>query len=163
MKALRPVLLVAAGALLATGVPAGCSRNVASPAAQVLPETTRALLDRYEKVRAALAGDQLNDAKFQAEQLASEAQLQAGKSEATEAVRDLAAAAATMAKEDTVVRLRDDFKLVSAAAIKLAAGAPGYFTLNCPMTKDGDWLQTDTKVSNPYFGKSMQDCGVVKH
>jgi len=35
----------------------------------------------------------------------------------------------------------------------------------CPMYNDGKgafWLSETKKISNPYFGKSMSTCGVVK-
>ena len=38
------------------------------------------------------------------------------------------------------------------------------YKLNCPMAfndKGADWLQTDDKIRNPYFGASMYTCGQV--
>jgi len=36
--------------------------------------------------------------------------------------------------------------------------------MNCPMVKGGggDWLSTDGKVNNPYFGAKMPHCGGPK-
>lgn len=154
---------VAAAAALLLAVPlTGCSRQPAAVAAgKELPEDIRKLLERYEKVRAALAADKFDDARFQAGQLASEAKA-AVRPEASPALQQLADGAAAMATQTRADRLRQEFKPTSVAAIQLSAGASGYYVINCPMTKDGDWLQTDTKVSNPYFGKSMLECGVVK-
>ncbi len=160
---LRSLFLVVA--LLAAAALPGCSRQPATAAGKELPEGARALLERYEKVRAMLAADKYDDARFQAGQLASEAKAAArdgipGVDAA--AVQNLAEKATTMSLQTKITLLREEFKPTSQAAIQLAAGAPGYYVVNCPMTKDGDWLQTDTKVSNPYFGKSMLECGVVK-
>ena len=138
-----------------------CSRQPAAVAGANLPEGTRALLERYEKVRAALAADKFDDARFQAGQLANEAKA-AVRPDSDPAVQSLIDAATSMSVQTRADRLREEFKPASVAAIKLAAGSPGFYVINCPMTKDGDWLQTDTKVSNPYFGKSMLECGVVK-
>ena len=134
---------------------------VAAPGAN-LPEAVRALLERYEKVRAALAADKFDDARFQAGQLATEAEKAVATAGADPAVGNLAAAAKAMSTQSRADRMREEFKPASAAAIKLASGSPGFYVINCPMTKDGDWLQTDPKVSNPYFGKSMLECGVAK-
>lgn len=38
--------------------------------------------------------------------------------------------------------------------------APTLFQIHCPMTK-GDWLQTDDKIANPYYGTAMPTCGEV--
>lgn len=27
---------------------------------------------------------------------------------------------------------------------------------------EGDWVQTTTKINNPYFGKAMLTCGSIK-
>jgi hypothetical protein len=39
----------------------------------------------------------------------------------------------------------------------------GVYTYHCPM-KNADWMSTSSTVENPYYGKSMLDCGslVVK-
>ena len=144
---------------------AGCSEKKPAATAAVganLPEPVRGLLDRYEKVRAALAADKFDDARFQAGELTREAEKAAATSGADPAVGNLATAAKAMMAQNRADRLREEFKPASVAAIKLASGSPGFYVINCPMTKDGDWLQTDAKVSNPYFGKSMLECGVVK-
>ena len=43
-------------------------------------------------------------------------------------------------------------------AEKLAAGQSGYYVMHCPMKK-ADWVQTSSKVENPYGGKEMLSCG----
>lgn len=58
---------------------------------------------------------------------------------------------------------RKKFETLSAAMIALAEKSPPakkLFVIHCPMKK-ADWIQTDEKVRNPYFGKSMPDCGQV--
>lgn len=161
MRFSHPVLLAAALAPLLL-LPAACSKNTAAPAATAagaaLPEGTRTLLERYEKLRAALAADNLRDAKFHAGQLAAEA----NKPETPAPAKALAAPAETLAGSARLDNARDAFKLLSAAAIPLAAGAGGFYVINCPMTPNGDWLQTNDKVANPYFGRTMLECGVVK-
>ncbi len=158
----NPLVAAAVAAFSLLTPLSGCSRQPAAVAGSSLPEPTRGLLERYEKVRAALAADKFDDARFQAGELANETKAAAARPDAAEPIKTMATASATMAAQTRADRLREEFKPVSVAAIKLASGAPGFYVINCPMTKDGDWLQTDAKVSNPYYGKSMLECGVVK-
>ena len=48
-------------------------------------------------------------------------------------------------------------------AFGIAADAPIY-QFHCPMAKDNqgaDWLQSDSTLANPYFGKAMMTCGTL--
>lgn len=98
-------------------------------------------LSGYEKVRSALAADDLNRAQ--------------------QAAGEMGEAGATLAKSEKLEAARAEFTELSERAIQLGRGQSGYYVVNCPMLKK-DWLQNSTKVSNPYAGKSMPDCGVIK-
>ncbi len=106
-----------------------------------LTSEDKQFLTGYEKVRSALAADDLNSAKM-------------GSSE-------LGEAGATLAKSEKIEAARAEFTKLSERAIQLGRGQSGYYVVNCPMLKK-DWLQISTKISNPYAGKSMPDCGVIK-
>ncbi|WP_291179652.1 efflux RND transporter periplasmic adaptor subunit [Gimesia sp.] len=62
---------------------------------------------------------------------------------------------------------RKKFKLISHAVVKLASQVRGdgaeqpYYQFFCPMVSqgEGDWLQKDDKLLNPYFGSKMLHCG----
>lgn len=62
---------------------------------------------------------------------------------------------------------RKKFKLISHAVVKLATEVRGegakqpYYQFFCPMVSqgEGDWLQQDDKLLNPYFGSKMLHCG----
>ncbi|QDT92665.1 efflux RND transporter periplasmic adaptor subunit [Gimesia algae] len=62
---------------------------------------------------------------------------------------------------------RKKFKPISHAVIKLATQVRGdgakqpYYQFFCPMVSqgEGDWLQKDDKLLNPYFGSKMLHCG----
>lgn len=95
----------------------------------------------YEKVRAALAADDLAGAKI--------------------AATDLGNDSAAITAADKLATARTAFAKLSEHAITLAKGQPGYYVVNCPMVKK-DWVQTSDKISNPYAGKEMLTCGVVK-
>src|SRR5581483_3655448 len=113
-------------------------------AANVPAKEDNAVLDAYLKVSQALAADDLKAAKAKT-----------GGNEA------LASHASELAKSESIENARDHFKMVSAEATKLAEGKSGYYVMTCPMAK-ADWVQSNSKVSNPYFGKSMPNCGSLK-
>lgn len=95
----------------------------------------------YEKVRTALAADDLDATKQAAGELAEE-----GKA---------------LAASEKIEAARGEFAKLSVRAIQLGRGQNGYYVANCPMLKK-DWLQTSTKITNPYAGKSMLECGVIR-
>ena len=68
---------------------------------------------------------------------------------------------APMAQSETIAAARKEFATLSARALQVTAGHDGYYHVNCPMLKK-DWVQTTDKISNPYAGKSMLTCGVIK-
>ena len=106
-----------------------------------LGESDKQFLASYEKIRAALAADNLKDAKA--------------------AAADLKDDGAAIANSDSIITARKEFAKLSDRAIRLAKGQTGYYVVNCPMLKK-DWVQTSTKISNPYAGREMLTCGVVK-
>ena len=108
-----------------------------------LAPTDKEFLAKYEPVRAALAADNLTAAKKAAAALPGDD----GKK---------------LAAAETITSARADFTPLSDRAIKLARGVPGYHVVHCPMANK-DWVQTSKEVSNPYMGKEMLTCGVVKN
>ncbi len=112
-------------------------------AAADLAPADKEFLSKYEPIRAALAADDLAVAKKASAALPDpEAQKLAG-------ATDLGAA-------------RADFAALSARAVKLARTTDGYYVIHCPMANK-DWVQTNKDVANPYEGKDMLTCGVVKN
>lgn len=126
-----------------------------------LDDGQKAFLAQYERVRAALASDDLAAAKSAAAPLAKDlaavAKEQSKAQPAADAAKKLASAA-------SLAEAREAFKAVSKRAVHYAQGQKGYYVANCPMVEGGggDWVQTSTKISNPYFGKSMLTCGSIK-
>ncbi|MFZ5496562.1 MAG: DUF3347 domain-containing protein [Verrucomicrobiota bacterium] len=121
----------------------------------------KAFLVQYEKVRSALADDDLAAAKAAAgplaESLAAVAKEQPKAQAAADGAQKLAASA-------SLAEARGAFKAVSRRAVHLAEGQEGYYLAHCPMVAGGggDWVQTSTKISNPYFGRGMLTCGSIK-
>jgi len=112
-------------------------------------------LEQYEMVRAGLAADELAAAKNGATNLVTAVQEEfAGSKLMIDASQKLAASASL---DDA----RAAFQIISKELVKLVQGQPGYFVMHCPMMKDAIWVQTTPKVSNPYKGKSMPDCGEI--
>jgi hypothetical protein len=106
-----------------------------------LSETDKQFLSRYERIRSALAADNLAAAKT--------------------AAGDLGEEGATLTKSNSLKEARTVFEKLSDKATRLAAGQSGYYVVNCPMLKKG-WVQTNDKIANPYYGKEMATCGEIK-
>ena len=109
------------------------------------------MLDGYLEVAEALTKDDLAAAKEAAEEMADH-----------DKKSSLAKPATAIAKAKDIKDARAHFLHLSHAAIKLAEKRKGYVVMVCPMVKDGEWLQTDKKVKNPYMGKKMLACGAPK-
>ena len=62
-------------------------------------------------------------------------------------------------------RQREKFKPLSELAIRWAKAHPdasdGLVVVHCPMA-EGRWLQPAGKISNPYYGEQMLECGAVQ-
>ncbi len=106
-----------------------------------LTEGEREFLAHYEKVRAALAADDLAAARQSAAAIAE---------------------AQPIAEAEDLSSARKAFKRLSIRAVALARGRSGYFVAHCSMFPGGaDWVQTTDEVSNPYWGRSMPHCGAI--
>jgi len=125
----------------------------------------------YGDMQAALANDQFDEAKTTANALSKQLDTlssthldddaDAGWKMHGNAVK-VAAKTATHAKD--MSELRASFKNLSDAMIALSGmtGRMDYQQYHCPMAfanKGADWLQKEGKTMNPFFGKSMQQCG----
>lgn len=106
-----------------------------------LTPADKTFLARYEKVRAALAADNLPAAQ--------------------EAAAPLATEGMTLNQSKSLPEARNAFIPLSEKAKKLTAGHPGYYLIYCPMVKH-DWVQTSDKISNPYVTGDMSQCGEIK-
>jgi hypothetical protein len=120
-------------------------------------EMSRAIIDPYLKIQAALADDSMDGVKANAGNIATAA---------------TALGAPAMKIDTTAVQLasaaeieyaREKFGALSEAIDAYMTGlhlkAPeGVKVAFCPMLQK-PWLQADATINNPYFGKSMQTCG----
>ena len=62
----------------------------------------------------------------------------------------------------TLEDARKQFQTISSELAKRVKGKKGFYVVTCPMIKGSVWVQTTTKIGNPYKGKSMPECGVIQ-
>lgn len=132
--------------LLVSGLMSMAAFASAHETGEPLNHEQRTFLRGYEKVRSALAADDLASAQ------------------AAAAALNIDENAAELVQTGSLEDARAAFKKLSKRAVHLAEGQAGYFIAHCPMVKGGggNWVQTTAKVSNPYFGKSMATCGSIR-
>jgi hypothetical protein len=120
-------------------------------------EVSRAVVDPYLKVQAALAHDSLDGLTATAEDIATAARALGEPGAPIQAAANGLAAAADLSDarakfgtlSDAMERYRRDGHLTWPAGVRLAY---------CPMVRK-TWLQKDGRIANPYFGKEMPTCG----
>ena len=124
------------------------------------PEQKQFLAD-YEAVRAGLAADDLASAQRAALVIADHFRSAAKTDKPAQAKRE---AATRLANTEDLTSAREAFKLLSHQAAHLADHQKGYYLAHCPMVPndEGEWVQTTTKISNPYMGKAMATCGSIE-
>lgn len=158
----------------AAAAPAAASPTAAEPAAppQQLADSPRTqkvieVISAYATVRAALAADNLSEAKAKAPALASAAKaavpVWAGTTTGDQ-LAPLATAAEAVATAADIRAARFAFGDASKALITAIAPEPslqvGLVAYRCPMAKTYQkWLQTGDAMGNPYWGAEMLTCG----
>jgi hypothetical protein len=114
---------------------------IGSAMAATLSDDDKQFLTTYEKIHAALAADDLAAAKSAASGLGDDGQ--------------------AIVQANSLKEARSGFEKLSARAETMVAGQSGYHAFHCPMLNK-DWVQTSTKVANPYGGKAMVACGEMR-
>jgi Cu(I)/Ag(I) efflux system membrane fusion protein len=121
----------------------------------------KGVYEHYIAVQKALANDSMKGVAENANAIAA-----AANSEAKGLPADTAKQAEAVAKAKDIKAARQAFKPLSASLAKYLAenkaGKGVYHEAYCPMAK-ANWLQTEKEVRNPYYGKSMLDCGELKN
>lgn len=126
-----------------------------------LMEPVKSVYDNYLKIQAALAKDSLEGVPANATAMAK-----AIKGDEMKMLSpDIAQQAETLAKANDLKAARNAFKPLSDSLIKYLADhkvqSGSFNEAYCPMA-EASWLQTGSKISNPYMGKSMPACGEIK-
>ena len=133
----------------------------ATVAAHPVGETAPYLLSEYLKVHDALASDRVEGVVEAAAKIASTAnEMSSHTSGAEKTLYENLAGAAGRMKGDDLAELRSRLGELTAAvkALLLAAEAQGWRLFRCAMAGE-EWIQTDEKVRNPYYGPAMLTCG----
>lgn len=112
-------------------------------------------LEQYEMVRSGLAADELASAKNGATNLVTAVQ------EEFAASKPMIDASQKLAASESLDDARAAFAVISGELVKLVQGQPGFYVMNCPMVKNGVWVQTVARIENPYMGKKMLECGEI--
>ncbi len=133
----------------------GCGRPPTRPAS-ALSETDRTLLDRYEDIRAALAGDDLRATKRAGTAMNTLLK------KAPHADASLATETESIGNAVALDRARTAFEPLSASMVKLADGVEGYYIFDTPIPAGAQWIQKTTQLDNPYTGKAMHDIGTLR-
>ena len=120
-------------------------------------EMSRAVIDPYLKIQAALADDSMDGVKAHAGNVATAAAALGAPA------MKIDTAAVQLASAADIAAAREKFGALSEAIDAYMTGlhltAPqGVKVAVCPMVQK-PWLQADATINNPYFGKSMQTCG----
>jgi hypothetical protein len=137
-----------------------------APASVALADDSpsRAIAAAYETTRAALADDDFSRAKDGAAALTKAAKVEPSEGHLRHHYEPIAKAAGTFADAKDIEAARLVFGEISKAFIGLVAAdkhlGRGLHAFACPMAKGyKKWVQTSEKVSNPYMGKTMGQCG----
>jgi Cu(I)/Ag(I) efflux system membrane fusion protein len=127
-----------------------------------LMEPVKTVLDHYLAIQKELSKDSMKGVNEHAAAIAK-----AVKGDDMKMLpAEVAQQAETLAAAKDIKKAREAFKPLSASLIKYLAdhkaGKGVYHEAYCPMAK-ANWLQTEKEVRNPYYGKSMLDCGELKN
>jgi hypothetical protein len=125
-------------------------------------EMSRAIVDPYVKIAAALADDSTEGVKANAGEIATAATALGSPAMKIDMAAMQLAGVASGAPPD-IQDVRDKFGLLSQAIDSYMTGlhlkAPeGVKVAVCPMAEK-PWMQADGTIANPYYGKAMPTCG----
>jgi hypothetical protein len=158
----RFVLSCFRGSLILLVMAAACApapQTSNTPAAG--SEMSRAIVDPYVKIAAALADDSTEGVRANAGNIATAATALGSPAMKIDTAAMQLAGVASAAPD--IKDVRDKFGVLSEAIDTYMTGlhltAPeGVKVAVCPMVKK-PWMQADGTIANPYFGKEMQTCG----
>ncbi|MCY0978486.1 DUF3347 domain-containing protein [Chryseobacterium wangxinyae] len=123
------------------------------------------LYQNYLSVKSALASDDVKKTSMAAGEFLKTSKTVNAKMIAEKNLISLKTDATTIAQGKKIETQRKAFYNLSDIMIGLAKenklSDKTIFVQYCPMAK-GSWLSSEKQIVNPYYGKSMLDCGSVK-
>lgn len=147
-------------ALLAAPLAACAAEESKSEGA--VSEPVKSIFDHYLAIQRELAKDSLKGVADHSSALATAVRGDPEKKLPLEVAKQ----AEALSKAKDLKATREAFKPLSASLVKYLADHPAgkgvYREAYCPMAK-ASWLQTEKEVRNPFYGKSMLDCGTFKN
>lgn len=152
-------LLAVATLVFTASMVSAQEKKVEDPA---LMQPVKSVLDHYLMIQTELAKDSVKGLDEHANAIAKAVKGDDMKMLSPEVGKQ----AETLAKAKDIKAAREAFKPLSASLVKYLAdnkaGKGTYHEAYCPMVK-ASWLQTGKDITNPYMGKSMLTCGVLKN
>lgn len=123
------------------------------------------LYQNYIAIKSALASDDANKASIAATKFIKTSSEINNKAVSEAELNNLRKDAKIIAGSKNITAQRESFHKLSDQMIELTkefklSQNPVYVQY-CPMA-DGSWLSDESKIVNPYYGKSMLSCGKVK-
>lgn len=123
------------------------------------------LYQNYVSIKSSLASDDSKKTSMAAGEFLKTASTVNAKMIGENKLTSLKTDAKTIAKAKNIESQRKAFYSLSDVMIGLAKenklSDKTIFVQYCPMAK-GSWLSNEKQIVNPYYGKSMLDCGSVK-
>ncbi|MBW7674574.1 DUF3347 domain-containing protein [Chryseobacterium chendengshani] len=123
------------------------------------------LYQNYIAIKSSLSSDDLKKTSMAAGEFLKTAKTVNAKMITEKKLISLKADATTIAQGKNIETQRKAFYQLSDIMISLAKenklSDKTIFVQYCPMAK-GSWMSNEKQIVNPYYGKSMLDCGSVK-
>lgn len=163
------VIIVSAAIGCGSSTGPGDSAEAPQATAAEPSDGLKAALASYESARALLADDKTEGLAQAAVAIAEAARRAAVEApQAIEVALAQLAEAADQLKQsppDDIAAVRLSFGELSRAVVSVLTEQPalaeGLFVMECPMAEGyKKWVQRESKVSNPYMGLQMPECGV---
>ena len=152
-KMMKMALMIAMAAVLTL-------RGAYAAESGTLPAPVKAVYSHYLQIQSSLAKDSMTGVAKNAAAIAK-----AVKGDASAMPAAIGINAQSLADASDLKSARAAFKPLSDALIQYLADHHAkntYVEVYCPMAK-ASWLQSNKKVSNPYLGLDMPDCGEIRN
>lgn len=137
------------------------SQNLPTTAVKFKDTKLQNIYGGYIGLKNALVASNAKDAKTAAAKLATELKTYSG-------CENTALTAQNIEKSDDIAMQRKEFTALSTDVISLFKHAEltegTIYVQHCPMANKGDggdWLASEKKIQNPYYGSEMMECGAV--
>jgi hypothetical protein len=139
-----------------------CSVAFAGDQRGELPAPVKSVYEHYISIQQELAKDSTKGVSENANAIATAVK----NGDVKDMPPEIGSQAEAVANAKDIKAARQAFKPLSASMAKYLSdhklGKGTYHEAYCPMAK-ANWLQTGKEVRNPYYGKSMLDCGELRN